>query len=67
MVTGLAAAFQTLTPRPIQLGPKNAYQNKQKDLSTCAGSSFEERRSNFSITIGDDQSDYQDDWRRSPP
>jgi hypothetical protein len=26
-----------------------------------------ERRSNPSITIGDDQSDYQNDWRRSPP
>src|SRR5215471_20066966 len=41
VVTGLTAAFQTLPPRPIQLDPKNAYQNKQKNLSTCAGGSFE--------------------------
>jgi hypothetical protein len=33
--------FSNIAPRPIQLDPKNAYQNKQKDLSTCAGGSFE--------------------------
>jgi len=38
VVTGLAAAFQTLQANPID---QKAYQNKQKDLSTCAGSSFE--------------------------
>jgi hypothetical protein len=64
VVTGLAAAFQTFDPQAIHSIKKRTKISKKP---------FDLRRQRFPMKDGqiiperNKQSDYQDDWRRSPP
>jgi hypothetical protein len=59
--------FSNIDRQAIQLDPKKRTKISKKSFRPVLAAVSNERRSNPSRTIRDDQSDYQDDWRRSPP